>query len=656
MLVFMTGVVSAQSLLNNQTIDGYRGIWFSLGKSEYGYKYSGGLGTYTVKHDPLAIYAPEVNKTFFVYGGTPSIEERRLLCMVGCFDHKTGMISRPVVVFDKEKVNDPHDDPTILIDSQGYIWVYVAGRANSRPGHRYRSLKPYDISEFELINSSVMAYPQPIYVEGQGHFLFFTRYDGVRQLFFQTSPDGRNWSDHRQIASIIGEGEKHSGHYSTTGHQGNKIAIAFNRHPDGKVDYRTNMYYLQTTDFGKTWTTVDGKRIDLPVKDRLNPSLVLEVESEGKNLYVKDINFDTQDNPVILYLTSEGWESGPVNGARQWYVCHWTGKKWKHSPITTSTHNYDSGSIWVEGNTWMVIAPTDPGPQKWGTGGEVVSWESNNRGATWKRKYTYTKDSPRNHGYVRRPVKAKDPFYCMWADGHSDIFSISQLYFGDSQGNIYMMPYQMRNDWEKPVKIGTADKIICNTADEIASIAKEMQSMDMDKKRISIGKYEITQKQWYAVMGDNPSHFQGETLPVMNVSWKDVQVFVGKLNKMTGKSYRLPTNDEWIFAAKGGIATKEARSFSGSKDIARVTWYTKNSGGSPHPVGSLEPNELGIYDMSGNVWEWVSTPNTPDAKAYHICGGAWNSEAGNCTVTYFNRHSSVFSSYDIGFRLVLDEN
>lgn len=106
--------------MDNQTADGYRGIWFTIGqaRSAYGAKYSGGLGTYTMKHIPMAVYAPQVDKTFFVYGGTPSEEQKYLLCMAGCYDHKTGMLRRPVVVFDKgvDGVCDPHDDPTIQID------------------------------------------------------------------------------------------------------------------------------------------------------------------------------------------------------------------------------------------------------------------------------------------------------------------------------------------------------------------------------------------------------------------------------------------------------------------------------------------------------------------------------------------------------------
>ena len=204
--------------MDNQTVDGYRGIWFTIGqaRSGYGDKYSGGLGTYTMKHIPMAVYSPEADKTFFVYGGTPSEERKYLLCMVGCYDHKTGMLRRPVVVYDKgvAGVGDPHDDPTIQLDKEGYVWVFVAGRANKRPGIRYRSTKPYDISEFEYVNESIMAYPQVHYHPEKGFFLFFTRYDGVRRLFYQSSTDGIRWTDYRQIASIIDEGETKSGHYA----------------------------------------------------------------------------------------------------------------------------------------------------------------------------------------------------------------------------------------------------------------------------------------------------------------------------------------------------------------------------------------------------------------------------------------------------------
>ena len=147
---------------NNQKADGYKGIWFTLGQfSEYGDKYSGGLGTYTAKHIPLAIYAPKVNKTFFVYGGTTGAQDRYLLCMIGSYDHKKKTVSRPTVVYDKKGVDDPHDNPSLAMDDQGYLWVFVSGRGRTRSGFKYRSTQPYSIESFEQIAQEEMTYPSP---------------------------------------------------------------------------------------------------------------------------------------------------------------------------------------------------------------------------------------------------------------------------------------------------------------------------------------------------------------------------------------------------------------------------------------------------------------------------------------------------------------
>ncbi|MFK7844336.1 MAG: hypothetical protein AB8G77_03470, partial [Rhodothermales bacterium] len=153
---------SDTNLPHQVTIDGYRGIWFSLGQMlEYGDKYSGGLGTYTAKHHPLAVYSPEANKTFFVYGGTTKEDERHLLAMVSYYDHTSNTLPRPVVVHDKQGIEDPHDNPSINIDAAGYIWVFVSGRGSIRPGFIYRSVQPFNIDSFELVMEDEFAYPQP---------------------------------------------------------------------------------------------------------------------------------------------------------------------------------------------------------------------------------------------------------------------------------------------------------------------------------------------------------------------------------------------------------------------------------------------------------------------------------------------------------------
>ncbi len=442
---------TAQSNLTGTEADGYKGIWFTLGQFyDYGDKYSGGLGTYTAKHKPLAIYAPEVEKTFFVYGGTADAEERHLLCMIGSYDHRDSTVSRPTVVYDKQGVDDPHDNPSLLIDPEGYLWVFVSGRNTRRPGFKFKSTQPYSIAAFEQITQEDMTYPQAWYIEGQGFFHFFTKYTGVRELYYETSTDGITWSEDQKLAGIKGEGEEKSGHYQVSGHYGDTLATFFSRHPDGNVDKRTNLYYVQSTDFGKTWTTADGTPVDVPLTRVDSPPLVINYESDGKNVYLKDLNFDELGHPICLYLTSGGHEPGPDNDPREWRVTHYDGTRWNTHIITTSDHNYDMGSLSIDGSTWTVMAPTTDGPQQYGGGGEVTHWTSNDQGKSWKKVRQITQNSPRNHNYVRRIVNGRDPFLYLWADGNPDALSPSVLYFGNEDGQYWQLPYEMTQQQEKP--------------------------------------------------------------------------------------------------------------------------------------------------------------------------------------------------------------
>jgi formylglycine-generating enzyme required for sulfatase activity len=181
----------------------------------------------------------------------------------------------------------------------------------------------------------------------------------------------------------------------------------------------------------------------------------------------------------------------------------------------------------------------------------------------------------------------------------------------------------------------------------------------------SIGKYEVTQKQWQAVMGSNPSGFKGDNLPVENVSWNDVQSFIRKLNELTGKRYRLPTEAEWEYAARGGNQSRGYK-YSGSNTISSVAWYDGNSGSKTHPVGQKQGNELGIYDMTGNVWEWCSdwkdayssssqtNPTGPSSSRSRVDrGGGWSNGARRCRVASRNGDTPSYSNSNLGFRLVL---
>jgi hypothetical protein len=449
--ILLTTIFAKSQSLNNTKFDGYRGIWFELNqKYEYGDKYSGALGTYTAKHVPLAIYSPEADKTFFVYGGTTAEDERHLLCMIGEFDHKTGMVSKPTVVYDKLGVNDPHDNPSIMIDDKGFILVFVSGRGQRRPGFKFKSLKPFSVEKFERISEEEMTYPQPWNTD-LGYLHLFTKYTGVRQLYFESSLDGLTWTEDRLLAAIPEKEGERSGHYQTSASfDGKKVGIFFNRHPDGNVDKRTDIYYMETSDLGESWTDVQGNPLEIPVLELENPARVIDYRSQGKNVYLQDMGFDSDGNPAYLYIRSNGHEPGPVSAPYEWCITRWSGKKWHTSVVTESDHNYDMGSLFISEKEWKIVGPTAQGPQEWGVGGELEIWHSKNDGKKWRKQKILTKNSEFSHAYVRRPVNFKAPFCFFWADGHSHKFSKSQLYFGDFEGNIWRLPYEMKEEFEKP--------------------------------------------------------------------------------------------------------------------------------------------------------------------------------------------------------------
>lgn len=196
----------------------------------------------------------------------------------------------------------------------------------------------------------------------------------------------------------------------------------------------------------------------------------------------------------------------------------------------------------------------------------------------------------------------------------------------------------------------------------------------------SIGETEVTQALWLAVMGSNPSYFSSKNnyaedlqRPVERVSWVDCQNFIAKLNKLTGKNFRLPTEAEWEYAARGGKLSK-GYEYAGSNTIDDVAWYYDNCGilgsnspdGGTHTVATKAPNELGLYDMTGNVWEWcqdwygdytseVQTNPTGPASGFSRVnrGASWATFAKYSGVSFRNNAVETYSDFGIGLRLAM---
>ena len=223
--------------------------------------------------------------------------------------------------------------------------------------------------------------------------------------------------------------------------------------------------------------------------------------------------------------------------------------------------------------------------------------------------------------------------------------------------------------------------------DEASSDERPRHKVEISRD-FYVGKYPVTQELWEAVMGNNPSHFKGEDCPVENVTWFDCVEFCNKLSELenkelayiingenvtcnwTAKGYRLLTEGEWEYCARGG----EYHLYAGSDNVDKVAWYRANSGGKTHPVGQKKPNGFGLYDMSGNVFEWcwdwfdrkvyqsrpvtggklTSDPRGPTSSSYRVFrGGYWSNDSDSMQASFRSYYSPTARSNSIGFRLVL---
>lgn len=199
-----------------------------------------------------------------------------------------------------------------------------------------------------------------------------------------------------------------------------------------------------------------------------------------------------------------------------------------------------------------------------------------------------------------------------------------------------------------------------------------MGNDEIGKNRVTvkgfyIGETEVTQALWKEIMGNNPSYYKGDNLPVENVSWNECQEFIKKLNAKTGKKFRLPTESEWEFAARGGIQTKGYK-YAGSNTVDDVSWYFDNSGSKErsegsktHPVKSKQANELGLYDMSGNVWEFCSdlyqervANQVVKNGSYIVKGGSWYRNAPSSDVSFHYYLNPDVKNITVGLRLVME--
>lgn len=238
----------------------------------------------------------------------------------------------------------------------------------------------------------------------------------------------------------------------------------------------------------------------------------------------------------------------------------------------------------------------------------------------------------------------------------------------DENKNLQMLSFDVKGVSFKMIKVEGGTFGMGATSEQVSDAQGDEKPVhSVTLSHYYIGETEVTQELWQTVMGSNPSYFSGDQKPVECVSWNDCQEFITKLNKFTGKNFRLPTEAEWEYAARGGNKSKGYK-YSGSNTIGDVTWYSDNSFSTTHDVKTKSPNELGIYDMSGNVWEWCqdwfdsnyynnspqTNPAGPSSGSYRVRrGGSWNYSARFCRVSNRNYYYPDYKSFHYGFRLAL---
>ena len=277
---------------------------------------------------------------------------------------------RPTLLLDKH-TNDAHDNPVMAIDKDGFIWIFSTAHGTGRPAYIHRSKKPYDIEEFERVAAvrrdgdhetpiDNFSYFQVFYDRDVGFRAIFTRYSypAARTACFMSSADGVHWSEWQRLAAI------EQGHYQIGAVGHGKIATMLNVHPNGKgLNGRTNLYYLESADNGTSWRTAAGKPVEIPLTTVKNPALVRDYQAEGLLVYIKDLQFDRDGRPVLVYSTCRGFEPGPTNGERTLCVAKWAGDEWTYHNVTSTDHNYDSASLsFDDDGTWRIIGPTDARP------------------------------------------------------------------------------------------------------------------------------------------------------------------------------------------------------------------------------------------------------------------------------------------------------
>ena len=383
-----------------------RGVWYCCGTANtlpgHGHVYSGPMATYCVWHRPMAIYAPSVDRTFFVYGNADNAPT------ISCYDHAEASFAAPVVLGSNPD-GDAHRNPTLLIDEDGYLYVFYG--AHGHQTHVLRSDAPYDFSSWSeraCIEDPGTSYPQPWQLRAGEVFVSYRQAPGWR---FRISTDGAaSWQDPVDLvnfgcpddASGCAEYSIYAITVAEAGEYPRKVHIAWSRLGGGTPEEienkhlwarRYNVYYACSDDGGTTWRRSDGTPYELPISEEAAEKIY---DCGQHGVWLKDIQLDSEGNPYILFLDAqmETFES-------QWKVARRVNDGWAFSDVASSDHMYDAGGLVIIGDDDLRIWGPTTASQPIEDGGDIEEWQSTDRGATWENTKHLTSGSTLSHNHVK---------------------------------------------------------------------------------------------------------------------------------------------------------------------------------------------------------------------------------------------------------------
>jgi len=418
----------------------FRGVWYGSGRQNtlpgHSFVYAGGKATYSAWHRPMAVYAPKVNKTFFVFGDAQNRPA------ISVFEHDTSRFAKPLALGTNPDGN-AHRNPSLLIDEDGYLYVFYGYHGGGQPIHVLRSLYPYDITScthMSDLTDGNGSYANPWELQ-RGEIVVPHR-QPTGWCFKKTRDQAVTWSDTVELASFSTYEGTSTVYGLTTGETGpfpRSIHFAWSRLGGGSEEAirtkhlwarRYNLYYACSDDGGDTWRRTDGSVYELPISEDAAEKIY---DSGEHGTWIKDIAIAPGVGPLILSL------DGDADTYRStWKIARRTDNGWDIVDLTTSDHMYDAGAFCVlSADDIRLYGPSAPA-QAGCDGGNIEEWQSTDHGKTWNKLRILTHDREKSHNHVKTVLNhelSDGQFRIMWScgDGQSppDDKEVTMYYFGD---------------------------------------------------------------------------------------------------------------------------------------------------------------------------------------------------------------------------------